>query len=245
MYLNEEHDLKFNKSRAVLSLLPSIERLDLITTRLLAAGFILLTSGLALAPLLMKEQFGVFYQKDAKILWSFFVWILYVLFSSPVGGSLNEDGNLPGELSAVSLSFCSHSGVLICFPKFIIPNLLMPVVVIGLSHHSAPVTVREKFAFTEAEIPSTLRKARELGLASESVILSTCNRVELYAVMPKPRALARINKVLSFLQKERDSTETQLSDLYFTRNLSVWNICLKSLAGSIPWFWAKPKFLGS
>jgi ABC-type uncharacterized transport system permease subunit len=77
MYLNEEHDLKFNKSRAVLSLLPSIERLDLITTRLLAAGFILLTSGLALAPLLMKEQFGVFYQKDAKILWSFFVWILY------------------------------------------------------------------------------------------------------------------------------------------------------------------------
>ena len=98
MYLNEEHDLKFNKSRAVLSLLPSIERLDLITTRLLAAGFILLTSGLALAPLLMKEQFGVFYQKDAKILWSFLSCGFFTaVYFSPVGGSLNEGGNTLGN----------------------------------------------------------------------------------------------------------------------------------------------------
>jgi len=77
MYLNEEHDLKFNKSRAVLSMLPSIERLDRITTRLLSAGFILLSVGLSLAPFLMKERYGVFFQADAKILWSIFVWILY------------------------------------------------------------------------------------------------------------------------------------------------------------------------
>src|SRR5258708_40125889 len=65
----------------------------------------------------------------------------------------------------------------------------MAIVVIGLSHHSAPVTVRERFAFPEARIPATLQQLRDSGLASEGVILSTCNRVELYAVTPmEPRA---------------------------------------------------------
>jgi len=65
----------------------------------------------------------------------------------------------------------------------------MSILVIGLSHHSAPVTVRERFAFAEARIPATLQLLRDSGLVSEAVILSTCNRVELYAVTPmEPRA---------------------------------------------------------
>src|SRR5271165_173753 len=65
----------------------------------------------------------------------------------------------------------------------------MNLVVIGLSHHSAPVTVRERFAFAEARIPATLQLLRDSGLAAEAVILSTCNRVELYAVTTlEPRA---------------------------------------------------------
>ncbi|MEO6036204.1 MAG: glutamyl-tRNA reductase [Verrucomicrobiota bacterium] len=57
----------------------------------------------------------------------------------------------------------------------------MPIVVIGLSHRSSPVTVRERFAFAETVIPDALKKIREKGLADEAVILSTCNRVEIYA----------------------------------------------------------------
>ncbi len=57
----------------------------------------------------------------------------------------------------------------------------MPIVVIGLSHHSSPVTVRERFAFAEGIIPETLQKLRAAGIAEEAVILSTCNRVEIYA----------------------------------------------------------------
>src|SRR3954468_24862276 len=56
----------------------------------------------------------------------------------------------------------------------------MPIVVIGLSHHTSPVTIRERFAFSEARVPATLQNLRESGLADEAVILSTCNRVELY-----------------------------------------------------------------
>src|SRR3954447_10694006 len=89
----------------------------------------------------------------------------------------------------------------------------MPLIVIGLSHHTAPVTVREKFAFADAEIPSTLQKARELGLASESVILSTCNRVELYAALPD-QDKSRANELLAFIKNERASIETKDSDFY-------------------------------
>src|SRR5438132_8936162 len=57
----------------------------------------------------------------------------------------------------------------------------MPLLLIGLSHHSSPVTVRERFAFADARIPAALQLLRDSGTADEAVILSTCNRVEIYA----------------------------------------------------------------
>jgi glutamyl-tRNA reductase len=60
----------------------------------------------------------------------------------------------------------------------------MSVVVIGLSHRTSPVEVREKFAFAEPEIPLAVSELRQRGLAEEAVILSTCNRVELYIATP-------------------------------------------------------------
>ncbi|HSU57206.1 MAG TPA: glutamyl-tRNA reductase [Candidatus Dormibacteraeota bacterium] len=57
----------------------------------------------------------------------------------------------------------------------------MPFLVIGLSHHSSPVAIRERFAFAEARIPAALQLLRDSGTAEEAVILSTCNRVEIYA----------------------------------------------------------------
>ena len=68
----------------------------------------------------------------------------------------------------------------------------MPILVIGLSHRTSPVTVRERFAFAEAEIPETLQRMRDDGLAEEAVILSTCNRVEIYvATGAEPRRSAQ------------------------------------------------------
>jgi HemX protein len=77
MYLTLERDLKAHKTRAILSILPPIQRLELVATRLLVAGLIFLTAGLAMAPMLMKERFGVFFQPDAKIIWSGLVWAAY------------------------------------------------------------------------------------------------------------------------------------------------------------------------
>jgi glutamyl-tRNA reductase len=74
----------------------------------------------------------------------------------------------------------------------------MPLVVIGLSHHSSPVTVRERFAFAEGTIPEALQKLRGTGIATEAVILSTCNRVEIYAAsdLPEKQAMAELRQFL-------------------------------------------------
>lgn len=78
----------------------------------------------------------------------------------------------------------------------------MPVVLIGLSHDTAPVALRERFAFTESEAVDALAKLRESGLASEGVILSTCNRVELYAAVARSDA-ATLVALGCFLAKHR------------------------------------------
>lgn len=79
MYLTQEHDLKFHKLRAVISRLPSIERLSLVTNRALLAGFVLLTMGLALVPILYCDKPPVGnVLADPKLAWSIFVWALYL-----------------------------------------------------------------------------------------------------------------------------------------------------------------------
>ncbi len=77
MYLTQEHDLKFHKLRAVLSLLPPIERLERTIGRLLLAGFVLFTAGLAVGAIWVKKPPGVHFFQDAKVLWSAFMWLVY------------------------------------------------------------------------------------------------------------------------------------------------------------------------
>ena len=78
MYLTQEHDLKFHKLRAILSLLPPIQKLEAVTSRLLCCGFILLTLGLLAGTYWLKQDAGVYFTGDFKILWSIFVWFLYL-----------------------------------------------------------------------------------------------------------------------------------------------------------------------
>ena len=58
----------------------------------------------------------------------------------------------------------------------------MAVVVLGVSHHGAPVDVRERLSFAAKELVPALTRLRERAGISEGVLLSTCNRTELYVV---------------------------------------------------------------
>lgn len=57
----------------------------------------------------------------------------------------------------------------------------MEILVVGLSHKSAPVEIREKVAFASDCLHEALRTARDVAGVHEGVIVSTCNRVEIYA----------------------------------------------------------------
>jgi len=77
MFLAQQHDLKVHKLRALLSLLPSMQRLELITTRLVLAGFALLTLGLAVGSQLPRQDGAPFFA-DTKVLWSGLMWLVYL-----------------------------------------------------------------------------------------------------------------------------------------------------------------------
>ncbi|MBR6461244.1 MAG: glutamyl-tRNA reductase, partial [Verrucomicrobia bacterium] len=51
---------------------------------------------------------------------------------------------------------------------------------LGLNHKTAPVHVRERFAFNAFDSIETLTALLRNGLAEEGILISTCNRVELY-----------------------------------------------------------------
>ncbi|MBU2767838.1 glutamyl-tRNA reductase [Acidithiobacillus ferrivorans] len=51
---------------------------------------------------------------------------------------------------------------------------------LGLSHHTAPIAVREKVAFSPENLAVAYRYLLEQGLARETLIVSTCNRTEIY-----------------------------------------------------------------
>ena len=57
----------------------------------------------------------------------------------------------------------------------------MNVICLGISHRTASVELREKFAVADADLADAADRLGEMRGISESVILSTCNRVELFA----------------------------------------------------------------
>src|ERR1700691_2854342 len=56
------------------------------------------------------------------------------------------------------------------------------VALIGCNHRTAPVELRERIAFASQQALSTADELKERGIVEEAVVVSTCNRSELYGV---------------------------------------------------------------
>ena len=56
----------------------------------------------------------------------------------------------------------------------------MQIILVGVDHVSAPIALRERLSCTQRQIPQVLHEIR--NVAQECVLLSTCNRIEIYAV---------------------------------------------------------------
>ncbi|MCK9420704.1 MAG: glutamyl-tRNA reductase [Nitrospirae bacterium] len=88
----------------------------------------------------------------------------------------------------------------------------MSIIVVGLSHKTAPIEVREKLNFPEATVSEALKKLVNYEGIREGLILSTCNRVEIYAsVQDSIPGIERIKQFISdYHGLSRESLEKSL-----------------------------------
>jgi glutamyl-tRNA reductase len=75
----------------------------------------------------------------------------------------------------------------------------MQVILLGVSHRTAPVELRERLDFSSRDIGAAVEALAMRPSASESVVLSTCNRSEIYVVSSDPRRA--LEEVTSFLSE--------------------------------------------
>ncbi len=68
--------------------------------------------------------------------------------------------------------------------------------VIGLSHRTAPIDVREKMAVPSDQLDETLRRLAALPGVPEVMVISTCNRVEVYAAVERADAIELLRRTL-------------------------------------------------
>ena len=80
----------------------------------------------------------------------------------------------------------------------------MTLLALGINHKTAPVALREKVAFTPDSLVEALASLRKVDGVGESVIVSTCNRTELYVNTQHESATALLAWLSNFHHVEVD-----------------------------------------
>lgn len=113
----------------------------------------------------------------------------------------------------------------------------MPLVVIGINHRTAPLEVREKVVFNAAQLPPALRSLAGDG-ARENLIVSTCNRTELYCVSDEPQQLTR------WLERYHGETLNLSDCLYVHQDAAAITHAFSVAAGLDSMVLGEPQILG-
>lgn len=91
----------------------------------------------------------------------------------------------------------------------------MKLQMVGCSHHTAKVELRERLAFNRDQAAEALARLRSRYPETEAVLLSTCNRVELYVASQAAEACPTHHDVVSFLAEFHGLSPAELfSDLF-------------------------------
>ncbi len=101
---------------------------------------------------------------------------------------------------------------------------------LGISHKTAPVALRERLAFTEAEAVEFARTATATPEVREAVVISSCNRTEVYLVVGD--AVQAEGDILSLLARRADIRPTELAEaIYSPRNCDAARHLYRVTAG--------------
>jgi len=90
----------------------------------------------------------------------------------------------------------------------------MSIIVVGLNHRTADIEMRERLAFPQEKLSDALKTLISIKEISEGIILSTCNRVEIYSVSSHPADGARSLK--AFLSNFHHIPPETLEGLLYT-----------------------------
>ncbi|OHB63368.1 MAG: glutamyl-tRNA reductase [Planctomycetes bacterium RBG_13_60_9] len=94
----------------------------------------------------------------------------------------------------------------------------MSILLLGLNHRSAAVEIRERLAFDAPQVTAALRQLKEADREAEFVLLSTCNRVELYYAGER-QSQEITGRLVAFLASFHGIAPEQFkSSLYFHEN---------------------------
>jgi glutamyl-tRNA reductase len=91
----------------------------------------------------------------------------------------------------------------------------MPFLVLGINHNTATVDVRERVAFAPERMLDALHQACDKAGLAEAVILSTCNRTEIYGI-GQPDDTGLQEKVLQWLSDYHQLDAAQLQDVFYS-----------------------------
>jgi glutamyl-tRNA reductase len=101
---------------------------------------------------------------------------------------------------------------------------------LGISHKTAPVALRERLAFTEQEASEFARQATASEEVREAVVISTCNRTEVYLVVGDP--VQAEGDVLGLLARRAGIRPTELAqEIYSPRNCDAARQLYRVTAG--------------
>jgi len=92
----------------------------------------------------------------------------------------------------------------------------MSLVAVGLSHHTCPVALRERLAFSPDSIPTALARLRKHFESGGVVILSTCNRVEIYVHHAQKTNDVICREISQFLSEWHQIPETEFQRALYT-----------------------------
>jgi glutamyl-tRNA reductase len=88
----------------------------------------------------------------------------------------------------------------------------MDLLVVGINHTTAPVSLREKIAFTPDQISTALKSLSSEAMLKELAILSTCNRTEVYAIHGHNDP----DLIINWLANQHNVSSTLIKDSTYT-----------------------------
>ncbi|MEW6087428.1 MAG: glutamyl-tRNA reductase [bacterium] len=119
----------------------------------------------------------------------------------------------------------------------------MEILVMGLNHKTAPVELREKFSFSEEKIKESLIELKKSSEIKEILILSTCNRFEIYSLVRDFNKGVKI--IEDFLDKNQGADRKPfIQHLYTYQNEDAVNQLFRVVSSLDSMIVGEPQIMG-